>query len=91
MEAGPPFFFHNEFIFSVDPDWLLVLDRGAATGEATGDSAAAEVLDNELVGATTAAQEDQIIYLPASELYIVISGLTAVGNVLDAVVAGLEG
>ncbi len=81
----------NEFIFSVDPDWLLVLDRGAATGETTGDSAAAEVLDNELVGATTAAQEGQIIYLPASELYIVISGLTAVGNVLDALVAGLEG
>ncbi|WP_294179882.1 siderophore ABC transporter substrate-binding protein [uncultured Schumannella sp.] len=81
----------NEFIFSVDPEWLLVLDRGAATGEATGDSAAAEVLDNELVGATTAATEGNILFLPASELYLVISGLTAVGNVLDAVLAGLEG
>ncbi|MEV8267219.1 ABC transporter substrate-binding protein [Microbacterium sp. NPDC076911] len=69
----------NEFILTANPDWIFAFDRGAATGEG---SSAEETLDNELVAETTAAQEDQIVYLPASELYIVINGLTAIDNVL---------
>ncbi|MEJ1154878.1 MULTISPECIES: siderophore ABC transporter substrate-binding protein [Microbacterium] len=72
----------NEFILTANPDWIFAFDRGAATGEG---SSAEETLDNELVAETTAAQQGQIIYLPASELYIVINGLTAIDNVLTAV------
>lgn len=40
---------------------------------------------NELVDRTTAAQEDHIVFLPASELYIVINGVTAIDTVLTVV------
>lgn len=76
----------NEFVLTANPDWIITFDRGAATGEG---STAEATLDNELVGRTTAAQRNQIIHLPASELYIVINGLTAVQNVLQAVRDGV--
>ncbi|MDN3495667.1 ABC transporter substrate-binding protein [Planococcus sp. APC 4015] len=72
----------NEFILTANPDWIIVFDRGAATGEG---SSAEEALSNEIVDRTTAAQEDHIIQLPASELYIVINGLTAIDSVLETV------
>ncbi|MFK4805077.1 siderophore ABC transporter substrate-binding protein [Microbacterium sp. ZW CA_36] len=78
----------NEFILTANPDWIFAFDRGAATGEG---SSAEETLDNELVAQTTAAQEGNIVYLPASELYIVINGLTAIENVLDSVHAAVAG
>lgn len=78
----------NEFILRADPAAILVFDRAAATGSSEGGSAE-ETLDNELVAQTAAAQDGAIVYLPASELYIVTSGLTAVGNVLDAVSAAV--
>lgn len=77
----------NEFILTANPDWIIAFDRGAATGDA---ASAEETLDNELVAQTTAGAEGQIIYLPASELYIVINGLTAIENVLTAVHDGLS-
>lgn len=78
----------NEFILTANPDWIFAFDRGAATGEG---SSAEETLDNELVAQTPASQEGQIVYLPASELYIVINGLTAIGNVLDSVHEAVAG
>ncbi|HBS73067.1 MAG TPA: iron ABC transporter substrate-binding protein, partial [Microbacterium sp.] len=72
----------NEFLLSANPEWIIVFDRGAAIGDS---SSASETLDNELVAQTTAGAEDQIIELPASELYIVINGLTAIENVLTTV------
>ena len=72
----------NEFLLSANPEWIIAFDRGAATGEG---SSAEETLDNELVAQTTAGAEGQIVYLPASELYIVINGLTAIENVLISV------
>lgn len=78
----------NEFILTANPDWIFAFDRGAATGEG---SSAEETLDNELVAQTTAAQDDHIVYLPASELYIVINGLTAIENVLTSVHEAIAG
>lgn len=72
----------NEFILTANPDWIIAFDRGAATGEG---STAEETLNNELVAQTAAAQQDNIVFLPASELYIVINGLTAIENVLASV------
>lgn len=72
----------NEFLLSANPDWIFAFDRGAATGEG---SSAEETLGNELVAQTSAAQDDHIVLLPASELYIVINGLTAIENVLTSV------
>ncbi|WP_194383243.1 siderophore ABC transporter substrate-binding protein [Microbacterium luteum] len=72
----------NEFILSADPEWIIVFDRGAATGDV---SSAQETLDNELVAQTAAGVEGNIVEIPASELYIVINGLTAIENVLMTV------
>lgn len=72
----------NEFILTANPDWILAFDRGAATGEG---SSAEETLGNELVAQTTAAKSNQIVYLPGSELYIVINGLTAIEHILTSV------
>lgn len=78
----------NEFVLTANPDWIFAFDRGAATGEG---SSAEETLDNELVAQTTAAQQGRIVYLPASELYIVINGLTAIENVLTSVHEAVAG
>lgn len=72
----------NEFILQSAPEWILAFDRGSATGEA---STAESTLDNALVAQTPAAQAGRIVYLPASELYIVINGLTAIQNVLTTI------
>jgi len=79
----------NEFILAANPSLILALDRGAAIGDTTGGTAV-EVLDNELVAQTPAGADGRIVFLPSSELYIVISGLTGTQNVLDAIVTGLE-
>lgn len=65
-----------EMIRDTNPDWLFVNDRDAAIGE-SGESARA-ILDNELVHATTAWQEDQVVYLDAQRWYIIMSGVNNV-------------
>ena len=45
----------------------------------------AAAAEDVIGGPYPAAQNDRIVQLPASELYIVINGLTAVQNVLESV------
>ena len=74
-----------EFLAEHDPEWLLVIDRGAAIG-AEGEAAAA-TLDNPLVAKTTAAREGQIVYLYAAPLYIAAGGAGAMMHTLDQIIA----
>lgn len=76
-----------EFILETNPDWLFVVDRDAATGE--GGEAAAQVLDNELVAQTTAAKEDQIVYVDSVAWYILNGGYAALDTILDEVEGAL--
>ncbi|MCN0155066.1 siderophore ABC transporter substrate-binding protein [Salinispora arenicola] len=76
-----------EFILKTNPDWLFVVDRDAATGEGT--KTAQEVLDNEVVARTTAWSKQQVVYLDPAPWYIVMSGLTAVNQMIDQVTTGL--
>ncbi len=69
-----------EFVARADPDWLFVLDRDAATGEA--GKSAEQVLDNALVARTKAWQQKQVVYLDPQAWYIVASGLTATGTMV---------
>jgi len=77
-----------EFIAEVDPDWLLVIDRGSAIGAigATGEAAAA-TLDNPLVAGTTAARKGHIVYLDSGPLYIAGGGVQSMMETLDEVIA----
>ncbi len=77
---GEPISF--EFLLEHDPDWLFVIDRDVATGEA-GD-AAEQVLDNDIVHETTAWQNDQVVYLNPFDWYIIVGGgLNSTQRMLD--------
>ncbi|WP_172294747.1 siderophore ABC transporter substrate-binding protein [Pseudoruegeria sp. HB172150] len=78
-----------EFIAEVNPDWLLVIDRGAAIGQA--GEAAAATLDNPLVAGTTAGQQGQIVYLSPGPIYIAGGGVTSMTTTLDEIIAAFNG
>lgn len=84
---GEPISF--EFLLEHNPDYLFVIDRNAATGEANG-AAAAEVLDNDIVNQTTAAQEGHIVYLDPVAWYIVFGGIETTQIMIDDVLAAAE-
>ncbi|WIJ24906.1 siderophore ABC transporter substrate-binding protein [Devosia sp. RR2S18] len=77
-----------EYILEMNPDWLFVIDRDAGVGESTG--AAAALLDNELVNQTSAAKQDQIVYLDPQAAYITMHGYNGLMLMLDEVLAGLD-
>ena len=74
-----------EFLAEIDPDWLLVVDRGAAIG--AGGNAAAATLDNPLVNGTSAARNGQIVYLDAGPVYIASGGIQSMLGTLDELIA----
>ena len=70
-----------EFIADTNPDWLLVLDRGAAVGQ-EGEAATA-TLDNPLVAGTTAGKKGQIVYLNPAALYLSTGGVQSLTLLLN--------
>lgn len=78
----------HEFIAQANPDWLFVLDRGAAIGADV--QSADATLDSELVKGTTAWTEDQVVYLPASNVYLAAGGYTSLIEILDGLEATLS-
>ena len=74
-----------EYLKEKNPDWLFVLDRGAAIGEE--GQAAKDVLNNPLVAETTAWKKGQVVYL-VPETYLAAGGaqelLNASKQVTDA-------
>ena len=73
-----------EFLLEQNPDYLWVVDRDAATGEENAQAAAA-VLDNDIVAQTTAAKNDQIVYLDPTAWYIVFGGIQTTQIMIDDV------
>lgn len=78
----------HEFIAQANPDWLLVLDRGAAIGADT--QSAEATLSTELVKGTKAWTSDHVVYLPAGNLYLAAGGYTAMMNLLDSLEEALK-
>ena len=77
-----------EFIAEVNPDWIFVIDRGAAIGQ--DGEAAAVTLDNQLVAGTTAAQSGHIVYLDPARLYLVGGGYQSVMGTIDEVITAFS-
>lgn len=76
-----------EFVLDTDPDWLMVIDRDAATAQGT--AAARQVLNNDLIAQTKAAKAGRIIYLDPLSWYIVGGGVRSLKTIvsqLDSVV-----
>ena len=78
-----------EAISAADPDHLFVLDRDTAIGQSGGE-AAQQVLDNELVDGTTAAQQDRITYVDSASWYLVGLGLDNFPAMIDEVQESLS-
>lgn len=71
----------HEFIAQANPDWLLVVDRGAAIGQ--DGQGAMETLRSDLVQGTTAFSEDQVIQLDPAATYISAGGYGSLTATLD--------
>lgn len=61
-----------EYILEKNPPYVLVIDRAAVVG---GSTTAKMTLENQLVKATTAYQNDKIIYLNSEIWYVASGGL----------------
>lgn len=77
-----------EFIAEANPDWIFVIDRGAAI-QADGEAARA-TLDNQIVASTRAAHNDHIVYLSPGPMYISGGGASSLIQTLDEVLAAFE-
>lgn len=72
-----------EFVLDKNPDYIFAMDRDAAIGT-QGAQLATEVLDNELISKTTAAQNGNVIVLEHSNVwYTAEGGITALGIMLS--------
>lgn len=83
---GDPISF--EYLLETDPEVIFVIDRDGAIDPA--NQAARATLDNDLVKRTRAYQNDRIVYLDSVNWYIVMSGLPAVEQMVEEVIAGLS-
>lgn len=78
-----------EFVAEANPDWLLVIDRGAAVGQ--GGEAAAATLDNPLIAGTTAGKTGQIVYLDGAAMYLAGGGFHSVTETLAQLTRAFAG
>ncbi len=78
----------SEFILQTNPEWLFVLDRDNAIGRKEGQSAQ-QVLDNPLIHKSKAWQNQHVVYLDSSSLYIA-GGLQSYSRLMDTVSAALD-
>ncbi|MCR8724674.1 siderophore ABC transporter substrate-binding protein [Frigidibacter sp. ROC022] len=77
-----------EFIADVDPDWIFVIDRGAAIGQE--GEAAAVTLDNPLVAGTKAGKAGHIVYLDPARLYLAGGGIQSMLGTIQEITAAMS-
>ena len=77
-----------EYLLDTNPEWLFVIDRDSAIGNA--GASAAGTLDNELVAATKAARNGRIVYVDTVRWYLVGPGIAAIKTVVDEIGAALQ-
>lgn len=78
----------HEAIAEANPDWLFVLDRGAAVGEE--GASAEQTLKTPLVEGTNAWKNGHVVYLPAAEMYIGGGGWGSLITVITALTDALS-
>ncbi len=76
-----------EYIVEKNPDYLYVIDRGAAIGD---EPSAKQVVENELVQNTKAYQEDNIVYLDPNYWYLSSGGLVSVKEMIKEIEESLN-
>lgn len=76
-----------EYIVEKDPEYIFVIDRGAAVG---GEVVERDEFENDLIQSTSAYKDGNIIYLNPVYAYISAGGTTSLTGLLDEVIEGLE-
>ncbi|WIV18738.1 siderophore ABC transporter substrate-binding protein [Paenibacillus polygoni] len=79
-----------EYIVEKDPDYLFVVDRGAAVSTDDKTSSAKGLVENSLVKNTKAYKEGHIIYLDANYWYLSGGGLASVSEMVKEVSDAFE-
>ncbi len=77
-----------EYIAETNPDMLIVLDRDAAIGEP--GASAQEILDNDLVNGTSAAQNGKILYVDTPSWYLSLGGVQSYDTMITEVATLVE-
>lgn len=72
-----------EYLVETDPDYLFVVDRGAAVVD--GESSVKQVVENDLVKGTKAVKNDHVVYLDANVWYLSGGGLQSVLKQADEI------
>jgi len=73
----------RKILLSANPDWLFVLDRDSAIGNNEAKSAK-QILDNSLMHKTKVWNNNKIVYLDSSAMYIA-GGLQTYNQLLDQI------
>ncbi|HOI46362.1 MAG TPA: ABC transporter substrate-binding protein [Bacilli bacterium] len=76
-----------EYIHQINPDILLIVDRGMIV---EGGGGAAQLLDNEFINQTKAAQTGKMIYLDAVAWYITTGGSDSIAIMMDDLLRAFE-
>lgn len=76
-----------EYILEQNPDYMFVVDRAAVAG---GETAAHELIENELIKLTDAYKNDRIIYLDPEAWYVANGGFQGTKIMIDEIKAALE-
>ncbi|KYG32106.1 siderophore ABC transporter substrate-binding protein [Alkalihalobacillus trypoxylicola] len=76
-----------EYIEMQNPEYLFVIDRGAAVS--TGEESGNELLENSFVQNTQAYENDHIVFLDSIYWYITTGGLTSFAGMIEEVKEGL--
>lgn len=76
-----------EYIVEKDPDYILVIDRGAVTA---GNASSSQLFDNDLMKQTQAIQNDNMIYLNSHVWYVASGGLIGTSIMIQEIEDGIK-
>lgn len=76
-----------EYILNANPDYIFVVDRAAVAG---GDVSAKNSFNNDIIKATDAFKNDNIIFLDPAVWYTSVGGITSTNMMIDEVFAGIQ-
>ncbi|MBR0579091.1 siderophore ABC transporter substrate-binding protein [Bacillus altitudinis] len=76
-----------EYMVKTNPDYLFVVDRGAAIGEET---SAKQLVENDYVKSVKAVKNNHVVYLNSDMWYLAGGGLESLNAMIDEVKKGIE-
>lgn len=76
-----------EYILEKNPDYIFVIDRAAVAG---GETAANDLIENELIKLTDAYKNERIIYLDPEAWYVANGGFQGTKIMIDEMKVALE-